>query len=84
MAHYLSRISQYGKTRINEGGGSRLTTAKHSIITTDPLMNQIDHFCSVIKGNKPPLISAEEGFKNLKVLEGIYESAESGETFKIT
>ena len=47
-------------------------------------MNQIDHFCSVIKGNKPPLISAEEGFKNLKVLEGIYESAESGETFKIT
>ena len=48
-------------------------------------MNQIDHFCSVIKGNKPPLISAEEGLKNLRVLlEGIYESAESGETFKIT
>ena len=47
-------------------------------------MNQIDHFCSVIKGTKPPLISAEEGLKNLRVLEGIYESAESGETFKIT
>ena len=57
---------------------------KNSIIITDPLMNQIDHFCSVIKGSKAPLISAEEGLKNLRVLEGIYESAESGETFKIT
>ena len=59
-------------------------SSKHSIITTDPLMNQIDHFCSIIKGKNAPLVSAEEGLQNLKVLEGIYESAESGETFKIT
>ena len=72
------------KNKEKRGWWEPIHSAKHSIITTDPLMNQIDHFCSIIKGNNAPLVSAEEGLKNLKVLEGIYESAESGETFKIT
>ena len=72
------------KNKDKRGWWEPIESSKHSIITTDPLMNQIDHFCSVIKGTKAPLISAEEGLKNLRVLEGIYESAESGETFKIT
>ena len=72
------------KNKDKRGWWEPIESSKHSIITTDPLMNQIDHFCSVIKGNKAPLVSAEEGLQNLKVLEGIYESAESGETFKIT
>ena len=72
------------KNKEKRGWWEPIHSAKHSIITTDPLLNQIDHFCSIIKGNNAPLVSAEEGLKNLKVLEGIYESAESGETFKIT
>lgn len=72
------------KNKEKRGWWEPIHSSKHSIITTDPLMNQIDHFCSIIKGNNAPLVSAEEGLKNLKVLEGIYESAESGETFKIT
>ena len=72
------------KNKEKRGWWEPIHSAKHSIITTDPLMNQIDHFCSIIKGNNAPLVSAEEGLQNLKVLEGIYESAESGETFKIT
>ena len=72
------------KNKEKRGWWEPIHSAKHSIITTDPLLNQIDHFCSIIKGNNAPLVSAEEGLQNLKVLEGIYESAESGETFKIT
>ena len=72
------------KNKEKRGWWEPIHSSKHSIITTDPLMNQIDHFCSIIKGNNAPLVSAEEGLQNLKVLEGIYESAESGETFKIT
>ena len=72
------------KNKEKRGWWEPIHSTKHSIISTDPLMNQIDHFCSIIKGSKNPLISAEEGLRNLKVLEGIYKSAELGETFIIT
>ncbi|MCS5588391.1 MAG: Gfo/Idh/MocA family oxidoreductase [Candidatus Thioglobus sp.] len=72
------------KNKGKRGWWEPIHSTKHSVISTDPLINQIDHFCSVIKGATPPLISAEEGLKNLKVLEGIYESVESGQTFRIT
>jgi hypothetical protein len=29
-------------------------------------------------------VTADEGLRNLKVLEGIYKSAETGQTYKIT
>jgi predicted dehydrogenase len=72
------------KNKEKRGWCEPIHSTKHSIISTDPLMNQIDHFCSIIKGSKNPLISAEEGLRNLKVLEGIYKSAELGEAFIIT
>ena len=53
-------------------------------LTSDPLMNQMNHFISVINATEKPLVTAEEGFKNLEVLEGIYKSAKSGKIYKIT
>jgi len=58
------------------------TNLPHS--SSDPLANQINHFISVINSTEMPLVTAEEGLKNLEVIEGIYESAESGKIVKIT
>ncbi len=53
-------------------------------LTSDPLMNQINHFVSVINGQEKPLVTAEEGLKNLQVLEGIYKSAETNKIYNLT
>ena len=47
--------------------------------TSDPLVEQIAHFADVIAGDAEPLVSAEEGFRTMQVLECIQMSARSGE-----
>ena len=45
----------------------------------NPFINQITQFAAVISGHETPLISGEEGFKTLQVIESIQRSAETGE-----
>lgn len=51
---------------------------------SDPLINQINHFCDVISRKAEPLVSANEGYKTLQVIEAIQIAAESGETVRLT
>ena len=48
--------------------------------TSDPLINQIEHFASVIAGCVPPLVSGREGLNSLRVVEAIQKSAATQET----
>lgn len=48
--------------------------------SSDPLVNQIQHFVAVITGNEHPLVSGEEGLKTLRVIESIQNSAKTGKT----
>ncbi|HQZ12419.1 MAG TPA: Gfo/Idh/MocA family oxidoreductase [Devosia sp.] len=45
----------------------------------DPLVNQLDHWCAVLRGAAAPLVSAEEGLKTLAVIDAIQRSAATGE-----
>ncbi len=51
--------------------------------SSDPLLNQIDHFAEVIRGEAEPLVSGLEGLRTLRVIEAIQNSAESGEAIEI-
>ncbi len=51
--------------------------------SSDPLVNQIDHFRRVIKGYELPLVSGEEGLKTLRVLEAIENSGRRGVTIDV-
>jgi predicted dehydrogenase len=42
---------------------------------SDPLVNQITHFCEVIRGTVEPLVSAQEGLRTLQVVEAIQLAA---------
>ncbi len=42
---------------------------------SDPLVNQLNHFASVIKGHETPLVSGLEGMKSLQVVESIQSAA---------
>ena len=50
---------------------------------SDPLINQIKHFVSVINKQETPLVSGSEGLKTMRVLEAISESARSGRTINV-
>ena len=65
-------------------GGTSWWNPIHSTVTpvatTDPLINQIAHFCEVIRGKAQPLVDGEEGLKTLKIVEAIQRAAMSQET----
>ena len=47
-------------------------------VDADPLRLQIQHFCRVISGEEPPLVSGREGLQTLKVIEAAKAAARSG------
>jgi len=48
-----------------------------SITRQDPLECQLAHFIQVIKGTAQPLVSAQDGLRNLQITEAVSESAKS-------
>lgn len=46
----------------------------------DPLVRQARQFAAVIRGEEAPLVSAEEGLRNQKVIEAVKTSARTGAT----
>ena len=45
---------------------------------SDPLVNQMAHFISVIRGETAPLVSGREGLRTLQVIEAIQKAGETG------
>ncbi|HET6882619.1 MAG TPA: Gfo/Idh/MocA family oxidoreductase [Pirellulales bacterium] len=45
-----------------------------------PLERQLDHFCAVIRGETPPLVTAQDALQNLRVAAAIVKAASSGNT----
>jgi predicted dehydrogenase len=50
----------------------------------DPLTLQIRHFCKVIRGDEPPLVSGREGLNTLKVITAVKQAAATGQLITIT
>jgi len=48
------------------------------VVTSDPLVNQINHFAAVIRGEAKPLVSGHEGLCTLAVIEAMREAAKTG------
>lgn len=54
-----------------------LASSRIAFRPEDPLVRQIRHFCSVIRGRDKPLVSGREGLRTLEVIEAIKRSAET-------
>lgn len=50
----------------------------------DPLVRQLDHFCAVIRGGAEPLVTVEDGVRNLAVIEAIVEAIRTGAVTALT
>ena len=55
-----------------------LRAERQYTVDADPLRLQIQHFCRVISGEEPPLVSGREGLQTLKVIEAAKAAARSG------
>ena len=58
---------------------SPISTETLTFEPADPLEEQMRHFCRVIQGEQAPLVSAEEGYRSLRVIEAIQQASETGE-----
>ena len=70
-----------GKIWTQEGERSwwqPISETRYETEPRDPLDEQIDHFCKVISGAEPPVVSGFEGLKSLQVIEAIKTSARDG------
>jgi len=63
---------------------SPIQTRTLSYTPSEPLHNQMQHFCHVIRGMEAPLVSAEEGYKSLQVIEAIQQASESGDRITLS
>lgn len=45
---------------------------------SDPLVNQMAHFTSVVRGETAPLVSGREGLRTLQVIEAIQKAGQTG------
>ena len=62
---------------------SPIVTERLSFSPADPLIEQMQHFLRVIRGGELPLVSAEEGYRSLRVVEAIQQASESGERIEL-
>ena len=53
------------------------------LVQDDPLKHQMEHFGAVILGNAVPLVSAQDGLQNLRIVEAIVEAAKTGHIIEI-
>ncbi len=56
---------------------------RHVFDFEDPLVRQVRQFAAVIRGDEAPLVPAEEGLRNQKVIEAVKTSARTGATIEI-
>lgn len=60
-----------------------MSATQYPVDFTDPLLNQINHFCAVILGEEAPLVSGAEGYETLRVIEAIQASGKTGQTVQL-
>lgn len=69
-----------------EGEGSWWEPFSEGVVAVDradPLARQLEHFCSVIRGETEPLVTACEGVQTLRATLAIHEAAQTGGVVEI-
>jgi predicted dehydrogenase len=67
------------KFQINHGGGFAGVDVKE----VDQIVGEMDGFARAINGNGAFKATGEEGLRDVRIIEGIYESARVGKSVKV-
>ena len=66
-----------------EGWWSPISQERIAVAREDPMARQFEHFLDVILSGVPPLVTVEDGLRNIEVIEAIQAAANSGSTKEI-
>ncbi len=66
-----------------EGWWSPITQERIAVVHEDPMVRQFNHFLDIILSGVPPLVTVEDGFRNIEVIEAVHAAAKSGGTKEI-
>lgn len=70
---------KYYEQRAERSWWKPFSTAVAPLQGADPLARQLAHFCQVIRGEQPPLVTVRDGLRNLQIVEAISSAARSGQ-----
>ncbi len=85
-ANYVEILGDRGGLRLGDGPLVLLTEHNTRLADikiqypggTDPFVRELEKFAAAVRGEAPPAATGEEGVVALKIIAGIYESAEKG------
>lgn len=69
-------VRSYERT-VEPSWNNEFQMTRLSTVRVDPLTEQLGHFTRVIRGGEAPVVSAQDGYRNMLVVEAISRSLES-------
>lgn len=66
-----------------EGWRWPITNARIEVPRVNPMLEEMIHFCKIIRGEEEPIITLEEAKKNLEIIIAIKESARTGKAIQL-
>lgn len=73
------RLKTYGKLQ-DRSWWKPFDESVVAMTREDPLARQLEHFVAVVRGEAQPIVSARDGYENLRITNAIVESSRSGLT----
>jgi predicted dehydrogenase len=73
----------YGGLKLNVRGRDLPEDGDINLPQINQFCAEMDHFAECVRDNKEPRTPGEEGLADLKVIEALYKSAESGQTVAV-
>lgn len=61
-----------------------LETLRNKVMRVDPLRDQLEHFCQVIRGEEAPLVETRDGARSLDLVLSVLESIQTGAPVSMT
>ena len=72
------------KLTVRGGGGRGKETGLIEMPQINQFVAEMDHFAECVRENKEPRTPGEDGLADLKVIEALYQSAQSGKTVEMS
>ncbi|MBW3630874.1 MAG: Gfo/Idh/MocA family oxidoreductase [Gemmatimonadetes bacterium] len=79
----LDPATSYSGQTMRVNVGNRTETRTPPNATQNQFVGQLDHFSECVLNNREPLVPGEEGLRDLRVMEAIYEAARTGRTIAL-
>jgi glucose-fructose oxidoreductase len=77
----LEPALSYNGLRMRAGSGSKIEERSQGVI--DHFAAEMDHLSDCVMSGRAPLTPGEEGLRDLRIIQAIYRSAESGQAVKL-